>query len=172
MPYPESMVEPMRKELTRLGVDECTTPDEVDAAFDAAENDTLLLVINSVCGCAAGSARPAVARALEADPAPDHAVTVFAGQDLEATDHVREAHLPGIPPSSPFMALFRNGRPVYVVERKHIEGREPAPIAADLVEAFEAYCSADAPPPDAPNGPDPGTSSDAGGLPSTFQSLG
>lgn len=172
MPYPKSMVEPMREELTRLGVDELTTPDDVDAAFDAAQDDTMLLVINSVCGCAAGSARPAVARALEADPTPDRSVTVFAGQDLEATDHVRETYLPGIPPSSPFLALFRDGHPVYVVERKHIEGREADAIAEDLVEAFDAYCSAEAPPPDAPSRPDPDASPNAGGLPSTFQSIG
>jgi putative YphP/YqiW family bacilliredoxin len=96
---------------------------------------------------------------LEADPTPDHAVTVFAGQDLEATDHVRDTYLPGIPPSSPFMALFHDGQPVYVVERKHIEGRDPAPIAADLREAFEAY------------GPGSDTAPDADGLPSTFQSI-
>lgn len=171
MPYPKSMVEPMREELTQLGVEELTTPNEVDAAFDAAQDDTVLLVINSVCGCAAGSARPAVARALEEDPQPDHAVTVFAGQDLEATDHVRETYLPGIPPSSPFMALFRDGRPVYVIERKHIEGREPAPIAEDLIEAFEAYCADEAPPSDAPNRPDPAASPGADDLPSTFQSI-
>jgi len=171
MPYPESMVAPMRKELTQIGVDELTDPDEVDAAFDAAADDTLLLVINSVCGCAAGSARPAVARALEADPTPDHAVTVFAGQDLEATDHVRDTYLPGIPPSSPFMALFNDGQPVYVIERKHIEGRDPAPIAADLIEAFEAYCTGDAPLADAPSGPGSDTAPDADGLPSTFQSI-
>jgi len=171
MPYPTSMVEPMRKELTRLGVDELTTPDEVDAAFEAAQDDTLLLVINSVCGCAAGSARPAVARALEAETTPSRTVTVFAGQDLEATDHVRETYLPGIPPSSPFMALFRDGQPAYVIERKHIEGREAAAIGADLVEAFEAYCTDGAPPADAPTRPDPG-GSPAGDLPSTFQSLG
>jgi len=151
MPYPKSMVEPMRKELTRLGVDELKTPDEVDAAFDAAESDTLLLVINSVCGCAAGSARPAVARALEAETTPDRAVTVFAGQDLEATDHVRETHLPGIPSSSPFIALFQEGRPVYVIERKHIEGREPTPIAEDLIAAFEAYCTDEPSPSNAPS---------------------
>ena len=172
MPYPKSMVEPMRKELTRLGVDELKTPEAVDAAFGDAQDDTMLLVINSVCGCAAGSARPAVARALEAEPTPDHAVTVFAGQDLEATDHVRETYLPGIPPSSPFLALFRDGQPVYVIERKHIEGREPAPIVEDLVEAFEAYCTDEAPPADAPSRPDPDTSPNAGDLPSTFQSIG
>jgi putative YphP/YqiW family bacilliredoxin len=172
MPYPKAMVEPMREELTRLGIDELRTPDDVDVAFEDAENDTLLLVINSVCGCAAGGARPAVARALEAGPAPDHAVTVFAGQDLEATDHVRDTYLPGIPPSSPFMALFRDGQPVYVVERKHIEGREPAAISTDLVEAFEAYCTDEAPPSDAPNRPDLSSSSSAGDVPSTFRSIG
>ncbi|WP_103029902.1 BrxA/BrxB family bacilliredoxin [Salinibacter altiplanensis] len=171
MPYPSSMVEPMRKELTRLGVDELTTPDEVDAAFDAAQEGSLLLVINSVCGCAAGSARPAVARALKAEPTPDRAVTVFAGQDLEATDHVRETYLPGIPPSSPFMALFREGQPVYVVERKHIEGREAISIAEDLVGAFEAYCTDEALPSDAPNRPDLGPSPNTDGPSSTFQSI-
>ncbi len=167
MPYPKSMVAPMRKELTRLGADELKTPDAVDAAF-ADPDGTMLLVINSVCGCAAGSARPAVAHAVQSDaPQPDHLVTVFAGQDLDATDHVREAYLPGIPPSSPFMALFRDGQPVYVVERKHIEGREAAAIAGDLTEAFEAYCTDEAPPADAPTRPDATPS----GPPSTFQSL-
>jgi putative YphP/YqiW family bacilliredoxin len=128
----------------------------------------MLLVINSVCGCAAGSARPAVATALQSDaPHPDHLVTVFAGQDLDATDHVREAYLPGIPPSSPFMALFRDGQPVYVVERKHIEGREATAIAGDLTEAFEAYCTDEAPP-DAPTRPNVTPS----GPPSTFQAFG
>lgn len=172
MPYPKSMVEPMREELTRLGVEELTTPDEVDAAFEAVQEDTMLLVINSVCGCAAGSARPAVARATEADVQPDYLTTVFAGQDLEATDHVRETYLAGIPPSSPFMALFRNGQPVYVIEREHIEGREAGAIAADLVEAFETYCTDETPPSEAPSRPDPDASSDTGGLPSTFQSIG
>ena len=171
MPYPKSMVEPMREELTRLGADELRTPDAVDEAFEAAQDDTLLLVINSVCGCAAGSARPAVARAVETEPQPDHLVTVFAGQDLEATDHVRDTYLPGIPPSSPFMALFRDGRPVYVVERTHIEGREAEAIAADLVEAFEAYCTDEAPPAEAPSRPDPDVASGSGGRPATFESI-
>jgi len=172
MPYPKTMVEPMREELTRLGVDELTTPDEVDAAFEDHEG-TMLLVLNSVCGCAAGSARPAVALATEAEPQPDRYVTVFAGQDLEATDHVREQYLPGIPPSSPFMALFRDGEPVYIVERKHIEGREAEPIAADLVDAFEAYCSEEEPPADAPTQPEVDASANGtNGLPSTFQSIG
>jgi len=170
MPYPKAMVEPMREELTHIGFDELRTSDEVDAAFEQADGDTMLLVLNSVCGCAAGSARPAVGLATEAAPQPDHHVTVFAGQDLEATEHVREEYLPGIPPSSPFMALFRNGQPVYVVERKHIEGRSPNAIASDLVTAFEAYCGDGEPPADAPSRPD--VQSDASNdLPSTFQSI-
>lgn len=170
MPYPKAMVEPMREELTRIGFDELKTPDEVDTAFEQADGDTMLLVLNSVCGCAAGSARPAVGLATEAEPQPDHRVTVFAGQDLEATDHVREEYLPGIPPSSPFMALFRNGQPVYVIERKHIEGRSPNAIASDLVTAFEAYCGDEEPAADAPSRPD--VQSDAeNDLPSTFQSI-
>jgi len=172
MPYPKAMVDPMREELTRLGVEELKTEDEVDAAFDEAEDETMLLVINSVCGCAAGNARPAVSMAREADVQPDRYVTVFAGQDLEATERVREEYLPGIPPSSPFLALFRDGQPVYIVERKHIEGRSANAIAADLVDAFEAYCTDEDPPSDAPTSPEDGTSSEAGdGLPSSFQSI-
>jgi putative YphP/YqiW family bacilliredoxin len=110
-----------------------------------------------------------VAKAKEAtETQPDRYVTVFAGQDLEATERARE-YLPGIPPSSPFFALFRDGQPVYVVEREHIEGRNADVIAQDLVEAFEAYCTDDAPPADAPSRPDPSSSGD--GLPSTFQSI-
>lgn len=170
MPYPKAMVEPMREELTRLGVEELTTEDEVDAAFEDADDETMLLVINSVCGCAAGNARPAVAMAREADVQPDRYVTVFAGQDLEATEQVREQYLAGIPPSSPFLALFRHGEPVYIVERKHIEGRSANAIAADLVDAFEAYCTEDEPPSDAPTRPE-ADSSAGDGLPSTFQSI-
>ena len=171
MPYPEAMVRPMREELTRLGVDELTTADEVDAAFDEASDETMLLVINSVCGCAAGNARPAVSMAREADAQPDRYVTVFAGQDLEATERVREKYLACIPPSSPFIALFRDGQPVYIVERKHIEGRSANAIAADLVGAYEAYCTEEEPPSDAPTRPETGSSSQGNGLPSTFQSI-
>ena len=171
MPYPKAMVDPMREELTRLGVEELTTADEVDAALDEADDETMLLVINSVCGCAAGNARPAVSMVQEADAQPDRYVTVFAGQDTEATERAREKYLPGIPPSSPFLALFRDGEPVYVIERKHIEGRSANAIAADLGEAFEAYCTDGEPPSDAPSGPDAGASADGNGLPSTFQSI-
>jgi putative YphP/YqiW family bacilliredoxin len=170
MPYPKQMVDPMREELTRLGVEELRSADEVDAAFEEASDETMLLVINSVCGCAAGNARPAVAMVQEADVQPDRYVTVFAGQDEEATARVRETQLAGIPPSSPFLALFRHGEPVYVIERKHIEGRSANAIAADLVEAFEAYCTDEAPPADAPSSPDASAAGDDG-LPSTFQSL-
>ena len=171
MPYPEAMVDPMREELTRLGVEELKTADEVDVAFDEADDQTILLVINSVCGCAAGNARPAVSMAREADIQPERYVTVFAGQDLEATERVREQYLAGIPPSSPFLALFRDGQPVYIVERKHIEGRSANAIAADLVNAFEAYCTDEAPPSDAPTSPDEPSSEAGDGLPSTFQSI-
>jgi putative YphP/YqiW family bacilliredoxin len=165
------MVEPMREELTQLGVEELRTADEVDEAFEAAQDETMLLVINSVCGCAAGNARPAVAKAQQStEQQPERYVTVFAGQDLEATERARE-YLAGIPPSSPFFALFRNGQPVYVVERKHIEGRNADVIAEDLVEAFEAYCADEDPPAYAPARPDLSESGDGNGLPSSFQSI-
>lgn len=170
MPYPKQMVKPMREELTQLGVEELRTPEEVDAAFEEAQDETMLLVINSVCGCAAGNARPAVAKALETEPQPDRSVTVFAGQDLEATERARE-YLAGIPPSSPFLALFREGQPEYVIERKHIEGRDANVIAEDLIEAFEAYCTDEEPSADAPTRPDVTSSGDGNGLPSTFQSI-
>ncbi|MFB6271883.1 MAG: BrxA/BrxB family bacilliredoxin [Salinibacter sp.] len=171
MPYPKQMVNPMREELTQLGVEELRTPEEVDDVFANPEDETILLVINSVCGCAAGNARPAVAQAMEAaESQPDRYVTVFAGQDLEATERARE-YLAGIPPSSPFFALFRDGQPVYVVERKHIEGRQAPVIAEDLVGAFEAYCTGEKPPADAPSRPDLSASGEEDGLPSTFQSI-
>lgn len=163
------MVAPMREQLTRLGVEELTDAGAVDAAFDEAQDETMLLVINSVCGCAAANARPAVALALNADTQPDRYVTVFAGQDLEATARARE-YLVGIPPSSPFMALIKNGDPVYVIERKHIEGRSANAIAADLANAYEKYCGAESTNGEAAERPDaePQTSSE---LPSTFKSI-
>lgn len=172
MPYPEAMVAPMREELTRLGVDELTDAEAVDAAFE--EDGTMLLVINSVCGCAAANARPAVGLATRAEQQPDRMVTVFAGQDLEATDRAR-AHLAGIPPSSPFMALVKDGDPVVVIERRHIEGRSANAIAADLQEAFAKYCGGKAAPSGdgAPARPDTAeeAGSDESGLPSTFRSI-
>lgn len=171
MPYPEAMVNPMRKELTQHGVEELTDADEVDEAFDRAKDGTMLLVINSVCGCAASNARPAVALAQQADYQPDSYVTVFAGQDLEATERARE-YLAGIPPSSPFLALFKEGDPVYVVERKHIEGRNANAIASDLAEAYETYCAADGDASDGPTRPDvEEDASSRDDLPSSFQSI-
>ena len=142
MPYPEHLVTPMRQELTRLGVKELRTSQEVSDAFDMSSDQTMLLVINSVCGCAAGMARPAVGLAMENETQPDQTVTVFAGQDLEATMTARN-YLVGIPPSSPFMALIKGGDVVYVIERRHIEGRNAEAIAMDLVGAFEKYCGTD-----------------------------
>ena len=175
MPYPKAMVQPMRQELTRLGVDELKTADEVDAAFDDMGDDTMLLVINSVCGCAAANARPAVAMARQSEgPQPDRYVTVFAGQDLEATAQAREK-LPGVPPSSPFMALFKEGQPVSVIERRHIEGRSAQAIASDLAEAFKEHCDGQASGADGVQQERPvdeAASEESGdGLPDTFRSI-
>lgn len=171
MPYPEPLVQPMRAELTRLGVDELTDAAAVDQAMEAAEDQTVLVVVNSVCGCAAANARPAVAMAKNVGPQPDRYVTVFAGQDLEATARMRE-HLQGIPPSSPFMALLKDGDPVFVLERRHIEGRSASAIATDLVGAFEKYCGADAAPAGEAERPELAAQPDARGeLPDTFRSI-
>jgi len=135
MPYPEEMVAPMRAELTRLGARELRTAAEVDA-FMKAQKGTGLLVVNSVCGCAAGGARPALAIALQSAVKPSQVVTVFAGQDTDATAKAR-SYFPEVPPSSPSMALLRDGKLVDFVPRHQIEGRPPAVIAHDLVTRFE-----------------------------------
>ena len=140
MPYPPLMVRPMREELTRFGVQELMNADEVDAFMEASKDKTALLVVNSVCGCAAGSARPGVAMALQSDPKPDLVGAVFAGQDLEATAKAR-AYLADIPPSSPCLALFANGELVHFVPRHHIEGRDAQTVAQDLSVAFTEHCS-------------------------------
>jgi putative YphP/YqiW family bacilliredoxin len=138
MPYPEQMVAPMREELVAMGVQELRTAGEVDDFF-ASRNGSALLLINSVCGCAAGSARPAVALALGHETRPEFAVTVFAGQDLEATERAREL-IGDVPPSSPSMALMKDGELVHFVPRHLIEGRQAEAVAADLAAAFTAYC--------------------------------
>ena len=143
MPYPEALVSPMRAELTRMGVEELRDATAVDAVLNPDHEGTTLLVVNSVCGCAAANARPAVAMSSQNPVQPDHKVTVFAGQDLEATAQAR-SFLAGIPPSSPFMALIKDGEPVFVIERRHIEGRSAAAIANDLVYAYNKYCGEDA----------------------------
>lgn len=169
MPYPEALVQPMRQELVGLGVEELRDADAVDRAV--AEDGTTLVVINSVCGCAAANARPAVALAKRHDKQPDRYVTVFAGQDMEATARMRE-HLAGIPPSSPFIALMQNGDPIFVIERRHIEGRSANAIASDLVKAYDKYCGGEG----ASNGeverPESGQAEGGNDhVPSTFRSI-
>ena len=138
MPYPEFFVEPMRKELTQLGVEELRTPADVDAAVTAG-NGTLMIVVNSVCGCAAGKARPGIALALRHANTPDRVATVFAGADVEATDRAR-GYFTGYPPSSPSIALFQNGTLVYMLERRNIENKDAYSIALELTQAFDKYC--------------------------------
>lgn len=137
MPYPEPLVQPMREELTRLGVEEMRTVDDVRRSF--AEGGTNLVVVNSVCGCAARNARPAVALAVGHENLPDRLTTVFAGQDLEATMEAR-AHFHGFAPSSPSIALMKDGDVVFMLERHQIEGRSAEQIARDLVDAFDRFC--------------------------------
>ena len=141
MRYPPQFIQPMREELTRFGFEEILTPADADRAV--AQAGTTLVVVNSMCGCAAGKARPGVLLALQHKVKPDHLATVFAGMELEATDQVR-SHILGYPPSSPSVALFKDGELVFMMERREIEGRGPEPIAQDLIDAFDKYCSADA----------------------------
>lgn len=136
--YMRDMVQPMRDELTSLGIKELTTPDEVEEVL-ANASGTTLVVVNSVCGCAAGQARPGVAVALENQVKPDHLYTVFAGQDKEATAKAREYFAP-YPPSSPSIALLKDGELVHFIERHQVENRSAEEIAADLTDAFNRYC--------------------------------
>lgn len=138
MPYDPMLVQPMREELTKLGVEELLSATDVDAAM--ARPGTTMVVVNSVCGCAAGGARPGVAKALQHEKKPDHIVTVFAGQDLEATERAR-SYFTGMPPSSPAVALMRDGQLVGFMPRHHIEGRSPEMIAASLTSAFDEIIS-------------------------------
>ena len=135
MPYPPMMVQPMREELTRLGFRELTTPEEVDRAV-AENSEPMLLVVNSVCGCAAGVARPGVALSLKNSAAPKKLATVFAGQDVEATARAR-SYFDGLPPSSPQVAILSKGRLLFMLQRHEIEGRTPEQIAAALTAAYE-----------------------------------
>ncbi len=136
--YDERFVTPMRQELTRLGVQELRTAAEVDAKLKSARGTTLV-VVNSVCGCAARNARPAVASALQHSVKPDHLTTVFAGQDIEAAARAR-SYFTGYAPSSPQIGLLKDGKLVYMLERFQIEGRTADEISKDLTGAFEAYC--------------------------------
>jgi len=139
MPYSEMLIKPMREDLTRLGIEEARTPEAVDTAIrDTA--GTLMVVVNSVCGCAAGKARPGVALALGHDSKPDKSITVFAGADIEATERAR-GYFKGYPPSSPSIALLQSGKLVYMMERYQIEGRSAEQIAVELKKAFDQFCA-------------------------------
>jgi putative YphP/YqiW family bacilliredoxin len=139
MPYPEIMIRPMREELTRLGIEEARTPEQVDEVVKGTDG-TVMVVVNSVCGCAAGKARPGIARAMQHPTRPDRAITVFAGADIEATEKAR-AYFTGHQPSSPSIALLKDGQLVYIMERYQIEGRDAPTIAQELTRAFDQYCS-------------------------------
>ncbi|MDQ3135445.1 MAG: BrxA/BrxB family bacilliredoxin [Acidobacteriota bacterium] len=139
MPYPELMIRPMREELTRLGIEETKTPEQVEAAIADAKG-TVMVVVNSVCGCAAGKARPGIAMALRHATKPERAITVFAGADTEATDKAR-SYFTGHRPSSPSIALLQEGRLVYIMERHQIEGRDAISIAQELTRAFDQHCA-------------------------------
>jgi putative YphP/YqiW family bacilliredoxin len=136
--YPEIMLIPMREELTRAGIEQAQTADAVDQAL--ARPGTTMLVVNSICGCAAGKMRPGVRMALQSAVKPDHALSVFAGQDMEATAKAR-GYLEGNPPSSPAIAIFRDGKLVYLMQRSQIETSTAPMIAQELVGAFERVCA-------------------------------
>ena len=135
--YPEAIVKPMKAELTTVGFEDLTTPDAVDSAISS--KGTVLMMVNSVCGCAAGAARPGVKMAVHNAKHPDKLTTVFAGVDVEAVAQARKHFLP-YPPSSPAIALFKDGKLVHFIERHHIEGRPAEMIAENLKTAFEQFC--------------------------------
>jgi putative YphP/YqiW family bacilliredoxin len=140
MPYDPMLVQPMRAELTRLGIKELTTPQAVDS-FMAEQSGTAMIIVNSVCGCAAGNARPAVTLALQqATNAPDRIATVFAGQDVEATARAR-GYFSDFPPSSPSMVLFKDGEIVHFLPRHRIESRDAMGIAQELATVFQKHCA-------------------------------
>lgn len=139
MPYSELLIKPMREDLSKLGIEETRSPEEVDLAIQGTSG-TVMVVVNSVCGCAAGKARPGVALALEHKPAPDKVITVFAGADIEATERAR-SYFKGYPPSSPCIALLENGKVIYMMERYQIEGRDAHEIAGELTSAFDRLCN-------------------------------
>lgn len=137
MPYSPLLVKPFRDELTEVGVKELSTPSDVDEIMN--QKGTTMVVVNSVCGCAAGMARPGVRQALEHSKKPDNIASVFAGQDLEATARFRN-HIADIPPSSPSIALFKDNELVYFIPKHRIEGRDAQSLANDLVAAFDEFC--------------------------------
>lgn len=140
--YDPEAVRPMWEELAQCGVDPVKTPEDVDSAIQ--ESGTTLMIVNSVCGCAAGSARPGITRALQNSVIPDHLKTVFAGVDREAVERARQ-HMVDVPPSSPAIALFKDGELVHMLERRHIEMMNEEMVAQNLTEAFEKHCSRQGP---------------------------
>ena len=141
MPYPELMIRPMREDLTRIGIEEARTSEQVEQALED-KTGTLMVVVNSVCGCAAGKARPGIFMAMQNDAKPDRAITVFAGADIDATERARE-YMTGVPPSSPAVALFKDGELVYMMHRRDIETRHAEEIAQELAGAFDRFCATD-----------------------------
>lgn len=140
MPYPEMMIAGMRQELAQLGIEETKTPEQVKSAIDETQG-TVMVVVNSVCGCAAGGVRPGIAMALQASEAkPDKTITVFAGADIDATEVARN-YFTGYAPSSPAIGILKGGQLVKMFERRDLEGRPPGMIAQSLVEAFQEVCS-------------------------------
>ncbi len=139
--YDPIAVQPMRDEIIYVGFKETTTPQLIDEYLNVNNEQTTLVFINSVCGCSAGSARPGVSEALQNSVIPNNLITVFAGQDRVAVDYLREKYLSEIPPSSPFIALFKNGKPIYVMPRYKIEGRFPEEIAEELKQVFNNICN-------------------------------
>src|SRR5437667_3243978 len=133
--YDPNAVQPMRDELVAAGFTEMITASDVDTFMSAGKDETVLVMINSVCGCAAGSARPGVTLALQNKIIPDKILTVFAGQDRDAVDYLRQNYLQGIPPSSPFIALYKNGEVIFLMQRFNIEGKNAGAVAAELTEA-------------------------------------
>ncbi len=143
--YDPAAVQPMRDELIYVGFKEMLTPEDVHINLDREDEKTTLVFVNSVCGCAAGSARPGISLALQNKIVPDNLTTVFAGQNRDAVDEFREKYLPGIAPSSPFIAMFRCKELVYVMQRYDIEGKTPEMVADELIEAFKLNCKAEGP---------------------------
>ena len=143
--YDPQAVQPMRDELLAVGFQEMLSVEDVDARLGAKDDKTTLVVLNSVCGCAAGSARPGVCEALQHSTIPDRLMTVFAGQDKAAVQQLREKYLAQFPPSSPMMAIFKNGEPQFILPRQIIEGRSYQEVAVILTQAFDQFCSAKGP---------------------------
>lgn len=138
MPYSEILIKPMREDLSQLGIEETKTPDQVDSAVTNTDG-VIMVIVNSVCGCAAGKARPGIAMALNHNPAPAKSITVFAGADIDATNRAR-SYFTGHAPSSPSIGLLKNGQLIYMMERRDIEGRNANEIASELTKAFDKFC--------------------------------